>query len=104
MTRKKRKAFFDKDFLDKIKGRIGEAKEVGSTFTEIAKKRAPEITKLVAEKGRESLDKGVATAKKAITSKKETLELIEKLGSMKSAGLLTEKEFQEKKKELLERF
>lgn len=104
MVKRKRKSSRNEDFLNKIKGKVEEAKVAGLSFSEMAKKRGPEVTKLLRGKGREGLSKGIATARKAVYSRKETLELIERLGSLKAAGLITEGEFQQKKKELLARF
>ena len=50
-----------------------------------------------------AIDDGVSAAKTARTSKNEILDLLERLAKMKERGILTEKEFSQKKKDLLEK-
>ena len=97
------------DFFDKLRDRTMEAKEIGSSIGKITRERSEGIGKQLAQKGKagldkgkESLDKGIASAKKATSSKIESLELIEKLGKLKDARLITEKEFQQQKKQFLQ--
>lgn len=47
------------------------------------------------------VEKGIKTGKRFQTTPLERLELIEKLGKLKKEKLITEKEFQAKKKEIL---
>ena len=47
------------------------------------------------------VERGIQTGKRFQTTSLEHLELIEKLGGLKKKKLITEKEFQEKKKEIL---
>ncbi len=49
------------------------------------------------------IDESVNVAKGLGTSKHDTLDLIERLAKMKESGILTEKEFTEKKKDLLDK-
>ncbi|MDX1440977.1 MAG: SHOCT domain-containing protein [Nitrosopumilaceae archaeon] len=97
------------DFFDKLRDKTNEAKEIGSSIGKVAKEEGGKLGKQIAQKGKEGIDKskegiekGVTSAKKAGANKMNTLELIEKLAKMKDSGVLTEKEFSQKKKELLE--
>ena len=88
-----------KGFLDNLKMKA-----------EIIKDRSVDLGKTTA-KGAEGLgikidsaiDDGVNAAKAARTSKDEILDLLERLAKMKERGILTEKEFAQKKKDLLEK-
>jgi hypothetical protein len=59
-------------------------------------------TKL-SKKGSASIEKSIISAKKSLSSSDEMITLIERLGKLKESGLITEKEFQAKKKELLDK-
>jgi hypothetical protein len=107
LARKKSKK--EGDFFDKLREKTREAKEISSSIGKVTLERSEEIGKQLAQKGKvgidkgkESLDKGIASAKRSTVSKTESIELIEKLGKLKESGLITEKEFQQKKKQLLE--
>lgn len=105
-TRKKK----SKGFFDTIKNKATEAKITGEALSKIALEKSKEglatgseIGRKVSKKGTEGIEKGLASAKKATTSSNEMISLIEKLGKLKEAGLITDKEFQSKKKELLDK-
>ena len=52
---------------------------------------------------KKSAQKGIKATKRLDTSPTKDLELLQKLGKLKKAGLITEKEFVVKKKEILKR-
>ena len=54
-------------------------------------------------KMKKSAQKGIKAGKKLKASSTKELELLEKLGNLKKAGIITEKEFQDKKKKILKR-
>ena len=68
-------------------------------FSEKAKKESSKLQKM----GIAKLNEGVASAKKMTINPKEELKMLEKLGELRKSGILTEKEFQEKKKKILSR-
>lgn len=82
---------------------IKQAKKKGFEFSQqISKKGVPLGSKL--KKGtKSSLQKGITAGKKLKKSKHEQLELLEKLGQLKKAGIITQKEFAAKKKKILEK-
>jgi len=106
VTRKKKQG----KFFDKLKDTVSEAKATGEILSKVALEKGreglatgTELSKKVSKKGAESFEKGLASAKKATSSSDHMISLIEKLGKLKESGLITEKEFQTKKKELLDK-
>ena len=89
---------------------LDDAVEFGVIAAERAKKTSKEL-RTKAEKEGESLKKtgvsklneGILVAKEVTTNVETDLKTLEKLGKLKKSGVLTEKEFQEKKKKILAR-
>ena len=87
-------------------------KEKSKEIIKHAKKKGYNISEKIARKGEDigsKLKKGtkagvqssVRAGKKIKKTKQDELELLEKLGELRKAGILTVKEFQEKKKKIL---
>ncbi len=83
-------------------------------FGEMTAKKAAKTSKELrnkAKKERESLKKsgikkfneGLSAAKNVTSNVKDDLKTLEKLGKLRESGIITEKEFQEKKKKILAR-
>lgn len=89
------------NFLEKFKSKATEVKKTGTGLGKTALEKGEVVGKQLADKGKEGLDKGKEFAQTATTSNQDIIDLIEKLGALKKSGLLTDKEFQEKKTELL---
>ncbi len=89
------------DLFEKLKSKAIEAKETGSAFGKTAMGKGEIVSKQLVDKGKQGFDKGKELAQNATTSSQDVIDLIEKLGKLKKSGLLTDKEFQEKKTELL---
>ena len=53
--------------------------------------------------GERKIYKSISKAKKMTSSERNDLETLAKLGELRKAGILTEKEFQTKKKKILKR-
>ena len=89
---------------------LEEAVEFGAMTAKQAAKTSKEI-RLQAKKERDSLQKkgidkitkGISTAKNITSDPKTDLEILEQLGKLKKAGVITEREFQSKKKKILGR-
>ena len=82
---------------------INQAKKKGFEISQkISKKSAPLGSKLK-KQTRSGIQKGIIVGKKLKKSKHEQLELLEKLGELKKAGIITHKEFTAKKKKILEK-
>jgi len=76
-----------------------QASKASKEFSEKAKKEGLKLQK----KGIAKLNEGITSAKKMTYNSQEDLKTLEKLGKLRDSGILTEKEFQEKKKKVLGR-
>ena len=89
---------------------LEEAVEFGSMTAKQASKASKELRNQ-AKKEREELHKkgikkineGISTAKKITSNTHDDLEILKKLGKLRKAEVITEKEFQAKKKKILDR-
>ena len=64
-------------------------------------KQAEKEANRLKNESRKKIKEKIATVKIKTSSRKETLLVLEKLGLLRKTGVITEKEFQKKKKELL---
>lgn len=89
-----------KDISQKLK--IAElAKEKTRELRALAKKRGSNVSKILRSEG-EKISKSVESTKRLATSERNLM-VLEKLGELNKKGVITNKEFQEKKKEILKR-
>ena len=65
--------------------------------------RAKKESELLHKKGTKKIEEGLSAAKNATSNTEEDLAILEKLGKLRKAGVITEKEFQAKKKKILGR-
>ena len=93
----------DDEFVDKLLESIGEAKEKGQKIGKLAKIRGIKLSKKVKAEAKKTVSKKITKAKRMIRSSDDNLELIKKLGELKKAGVISNKEFQVKKKQLLDK-
>ena len=87
------------------------AREKSKEIIKQAKKKGYKISKKISEKktslgsklqkGKSGAKKTINSVKKLKTSNEEQLDLLEKLGQLNKAGIITNKEFQVKKKKIL---
>ena len=89
---------------------LEDAVEFGEMAASQAKKTSEELTKKamkekeqIKSKGVKKINEGISVAKNVTNKKEEDLATLEKLGKLRKAGVLTQKEFQEKKKKILSR-
>jgi len=89
---------------------LEEAVEFGSMTAKQAAKTSKELRsqakkerKALQKKGMEKINEGLTTAKKATSNTNDDLEILKKLGKLRKSEVITEKEFQAKKKKILER-
>ena len=89
---------------------LEDAVEFGKLASDEAQKRSKEIriqakkeSEKLKAKGEKKITKSIDTAKKITASKDKDLETLAKLGELRKAGIITEKEFQAKKKKILAR-
>ena len=93
----------DDEFVAKLLESIGEAKEKGQKIGKLAKIRGIKLSKKVKAEAKKTVSKKLTKAKRMIRSSDDNLELIKKLGELKKAGVISNKEFQVKKKQLLDK-
>ena len=77
----------------------GQAKKTSFELRRKAEKESESLKK----KGIAKLNEGLLAAKSATSNVEGDLKTLEKLGKLKESGVITEKEFQEKKKKILAR-
>ncbi len=100
MARRKKS---DEFIIDKLLRKADEAKKTGLELTRIAVEQAELSGRELSKEGRRKINESIAAAKKKFSSGEEHLAMLEKLGKLRKAGVITEKEFQTKKKEILKR-
>ncbi len=76
-----------------------QAAKISKELQNQAKREKEELHK----KGIEKINESISAAKNVTSNTHEDLETLEKLGKLKKAGIITDKEFQAKKKKILER-
>jgi hypothetical protein len=105
MARKSKKKTNKKtpDFVEKLFQKADKARKAGLEFSKIAAEQTQIQGKRLTSEGKKRLDGSIAAAKKMSSSGQENLKLLEELGRLKKDGLITDTEFQQKKKELLAR-
>ena len=93
----------DEEFLEKLLESVDEAKRKGQKIGKLAKIRGLNLSKQVRARAKKTVSKKITKAKRMIRSSKDNVELIKKLGELKKAGIISNKEFQAKKKQLLDK-
>ena len=93
----------DAEFLDKLLESVNDAKKRGQKIGKIAKIRGVKLSQRVKSRAKKTVSKKITKAKRMIRSSDGNVELIKKLGELKKAGIITNKEFQAKKKQLLDK-
>ena len=93
----------DEEFLEKLLESVDEAKRKGQKIGKLAKIRGLKLSKRVRAQAKKTVSKKITKAKRMIRSSKDNVELIKKLGELKKAGIISNKEFQAKKKQLLDK-
>ena len=89
-----------KEVIQKLKTHAEIAKEKTKDLRSMAKTRGSNVSKKLKLKGKK-LTKSISQTK--FVSSEKNLSILEKLGELNKKGIVTNKEFQEKKKELLKR-
>ena len=89
-----------KEVVQKLKTHAEIAKEKAKEIRSLAKSSGSKVSKKLKTKGKK-LTKSIN--KTQFVSSEKNLTILEKLGELNKKGIITNKEFQEKKKELLKR-
>jgi len=93
----------DEEFLEKLLESVDEAKRKGQKIGKMAKIRGLKLSKQVRAQAKKTVSTKITKAKRMIRSSEDNVELIRKLGELKKAGIISNKEFQAKKKQLLDK-
>ena len=93
----------DAEFLDKLLESVDDAKKKGQKIGKLAKIRGVKLSQRVKLRAKKTVSKKITKAKRMIRSSDDNVELIKKLGQLKKSGIITNKEFQAKKKQLLDK-
>ena len=93
----------DEEFLEKLLDSVDDAKKRGQKIGKLAKIRGIKLSRQVSTQAKKTVAKKITNAKRMIRSSEDNVELIKKLGDLKKAGIISNKEFQIKKKQLLDR-
>ena len=93
----------DAEFLDKLLESVDDAKRKGQKIGKMAKIRGIKLSQRVKSRAKKTVSKKITKAKRMIRSSDDNVELIKKIGELKKAGIITNKEFQAKKKQLLDK-
>jgi hydroxymethylpyrimidine/phosphomethylpyrimidine kinase len=94
------KAKNKKEVIQKLKSHAEIAKEKTQELRSLAKTRSAKVTKEIKTKGKK-LTKSIGES--ALISSEKNLRILEKLGELNKKGIITNQEFNEKKKQLLKR-
>lgn len=78
------------------------AKQAAKTSIEL-RKQAIKEKEALQKKGAKKISEGLTTVKRATSNTHDDLEILEKIGKLRKAEIITEKEFQAKKKKILDR-
>ena len=89
---------------------LEEAVEFGSMTAKQAAKTSKELrnqarkeSEALQKRGIKKINEGISAAKQATSNAHDDLEILKKLGKLRKAEVITEKEFQAKKKKILDR-
>ena len=93
----------DEEFLEKLLDSVDDAKKRGQKIGKLAKIRGIKLSRQVSTQAKKTVAKKLTNAKRMIRSSEDNVELIKKLGDLKKTGIISNKEFQIKKKQLLDR-
>ena len=91
------------EFLAKLVESVDDAKKKGQKIGKLAKIRGIKLSQRVKLRAKKTVSKKITKAKRMIRSSNDNVELIKKLGELKKTGIITNKEFQAKKKQLLDK-
>ena len=93
----------DTELLDKLLESVDDAKKKGQKIGKLAKIRGVKLSQRVKSRAKKTVSKKITKAKRMIRSSNDSVVLIKKLGELKKAGIITNKEFQAKKMQLLDK-
>ena len=92
-----------KKVIEKLKAQTEVAKQQSDVLRKIVTDKGTELSSKLIRQASDTVSQGVSTAKKMAYSPEKSIELLEKLAALNKKGVITDQEFQEKKKEILKK-
>ncbi|HJJ23517.1 MAG TPA: SHOCT domain-containing protein [Nitrosopumilus sp.] len=92
----------DEALEDAVELGVMTAKQASKTSKEL-RNQAKKERESLQKRGIEKINKGISVAKNITSNTNEDLDILKKLGKLRKAEVITEKEFQAKKKKILDR-
>lgn len=89
--------------LNKLKIKTEEATKIGLEKSKKFQKKSPHILKKLSEKSLFGFEKFVGTIRRGTQYGKTSIEMLEQFAKMKELGIITDEEYELKKKEILDR-
>lgn len=99
----KRQKLVDDVTKEKSQEILKQAKKKGYAISEKIAKKSGLLGSKLKKSTTSGVQKGITASKKIKTPRTQQLELLEKLGELKKAGVITPREFNQKKKKILEK-
>lgn len=90
-----------KKIIDRLKVQTEIAKQQSDVLRKIATSKGSEISSKLVKHASDTVSSGVSSAKKMAYSPEKRLEILEKLADLNKKGIISNKEFQDKKTEIL---
>lgn len=90
-----------KKVIDRLKAQTEVAKQQSDVLRKIAASKGSKISSRLIRQASDTVSQGVSSAKKMTYSPEKSLALLEKLAALNKKGVISNKEFQDKKKEIL---
>jgi len=90
-----------KKVIDRLRIQTEIAKKQSDVLRKIATSKGSEISSRLIRQASDTVSSGVSSARKMAYSPEKSLELLERLAALNKKGIISNKEFQDKKKEIL---
>ena len=97
----KRQSFIDEVAIKKSEEFLKDAKRKGYSISDSVIKKSGILGLKIRERTERGVKKGMTMGRKITSTSEKNLLILEKLGDLKKSGIITEKEFREKKKKIL---
>ena len=92
-----------KKVIDKLKMQTNVAMQQSDALKKMVTQKGGKVTSDLIKQATDTVSQGVSSAKKLTASPQHNLEVLEKLAALNKKGVITNKEFQAKKKEILKK-
>lgn len=92
-----------KKIIDRLKTQTEVAKQQSDVLRKIATSKGGEISSKLIRQASDTVSSGITSAKKMTYNPEKSLEILEKLAALNKKGVISNKEFQDKKREILKK-